>query len=70
MTTAEFDALFNEMSNWNTWGTRSGRSTLNHLTPERVVAAARLVQARISVSLSLPMGGDSRPTTRPRRSTG
>jgi len=61
MTRAEFEALFHEVSNWDTWGTRSGRGTLNHLTPERAASAARLVQAGISVSLSLPMSGDSRP---------
>ena len=43
------------MSNWDRWGAQSARGTLNYLTPDRVVAAARLVRTGTSVSLSLPM---------------
>ena len=61
LTNAEFDALFHEVSNWDRWGAASARGTLNYLTPDRVVAAARLVRTGISVSLSLPMDRDTRP---------
>ena len=59
LTNAEFDALFHEVSNWDRWGAQSARGTLNYLTPDRVVAAARLVRTGISVSLSLPMDSDT-----------
>ena len=61
LTAAEFDALFHEVSNWDRWGDQSARGTLNYVTPDRVVAAARLVTAGISVSLSLPVDSDKRP---------
>ena len=59
LTNAEFDALFHEVSNWDRWGAQSARGTLNYLTPDRVVAAARLVRTGISVSLSLPLDSDA-----------
>jgi len=62
LTNREFDALFQQVSNWDTWGTQSAaRGTLNYLTPDRVVAAAQLVRTGVSVSLSLPVGTDMRP---------
>lgn len=61
MTNAEFHTLFHEVSNWDRWGAQSARGTLNYLTPDRVVAAARLVRSGTSVSLSLPMDSDKRP---------
>ena len=61
LTNAEFDTLFHEVSNWDRWGAQSARGTLNYLTPDRVVAAARLVRTGISVSLSLPMDSDTSP---------
>jgi hypothetical protein len=59
LTNAEFDALFQEVSNWDTWGAPSARGTLNYLTPDRVDAAARLVRAGTSLSLSLPLDSDA-----------
>jgi kynurenine formamidase len=61
LTKAEFDALYHEVSNWDSWGDGSARGTLNYLTPDRVVAAARLVRSGVTVSLSLPMDTDARP---------
>jgi kynurenine formamidase len=60
-TAAEFDALFNEVSNWDRWDEDSPRGTLNHLTPDKIVAAARLVQAGRTVSLGLPLDTHRRP---------
>ena len=60
LTNAEFDVLFREVSNWDRWGAASARGTLNYLTPDRVVAAARLVRTGMSVSLSLPMDSETR----------
>ncbi len=55
LSNAEFDTLFHDVSNWDRWGARSARGTLNYLTPDLVVAAARLVRTGTSVSLSLPV---------------
>lgn len=43
---------FDELSNWNRWGEDDRLGTLNHLTPAKRVAAAKLVQEGISVSCS------------------
>ena len=61
LTNAEFDALFHEVSNWGRWGDESARGTLNYLTTDRVVAAARLVRTGTSVTLSLPLDSDRSP---------
>jgi kynurenine formamidase len=61
MTAAEFDALFDEVSNWSRWDEESPRGTLNHLTPDRIVAAARLVRAGLTVGLGLPLDTQRRP---------
>ena len=51
----EFDALFRRLSNWRRWGEDDERGALHHLTPDRVVAATRLVRDGLSVTLSLPL---------------
>jgi kynurenine formamidase len=61
VTSGEFDALFHDVSNWHRWGADAARGTLNYLTPDRIIAAARLVRSGHSVSLSLPMDSDARP---------
>jgi kynurenine formamidase len=43
---------FDELSNWGRWGDDDRLGTLNHLTPEKRVAAASLVQEGVSVSCS------------------
>jgi kynurenine formamidase len=55
LTNAEFAELFRSVSSWGRWGERDQRGALNHLEPERVVAAARLVRDGTTVTLSLPM---------------
>ena len=51
----EFGALFRELSAWGRWGEDDERGALNHLTPERVAAAAGLVRDGVSITLSLPL---------------
>jgi kynurenine formamidase len=55
LTTDEFRALFDEVTNWGRWGNRGARGALNHLTPERIVGAAGLVRSGDTVTLSLPL---------------
>jgi kynurenine formamidase len=51
----EFDALFRTLSAWGRWGDDDERGALNHITPERVAAAVRLVRDGITVTLSWPL---------------
>ena len=51
----EFQALFRQVCNWGRWGPLSARGALNHLTSDRVAAAARLVRSGTTVSLGLPL---------------
>ncbi len=52
---ADFQALYDSLSNWGRWGSDDERGTLHLLTPERVASAARLVRDGNSVTLSLPL---------------
>jgi kynurenine formamidase len=55
MSTAEFEKLFEEVSNWGRWGPNDERGTLNYLSPAHVRAAATLVRSGRSVSLEIPI---------------
>ncbi len=52
---AQFEALFASVCNWGRWGADDERGALNELTPERVLAATKLVQSGQTVSLSQPL---------------
>jgi len=56
----EFQALFQEVSNWGRWADQGDRGALNFLTDERVAAAARLVRSGITVTLSRPLNTQER----------
>jgi kynurenine formamidase len=60
MTETEFRALFQAVSNWGRWGEHPERGALNHLTADRVAAAARLVRSGVTVTLSLPLNTEKR----------
>ena len=60
MTEQEFSDLFAQVSNWGAFPEHPERGALNHLTPERVVAAAGLVRTGVTVSLSLPLDTSER----------
>jgi kynurenine formamidase len=51
---AEFKALFRAVSNWGRWGEDDELGTLNELSADRIVAAARLVGSGVAVTLSHP----------------
>jgi kynurenine formamidase len=55
VTAAQFATLFDSVQSWGRWGASDERGALNLLTPDRVAAAARLVQSGVVVSLSLPL---------------
>ena len=60
MTAREFRDLFDAVSNWGRWGEGGARGALNHLTPDRITAAARLVQSGTTITLSLPLQTEAR----------
>ncbi len=47
-----FDSWFASVSNWGRWGSDDQQGTLNLITPETRIAAAKLVTSGISVSLA------------------
>ena len=51
----EFDRLFQALRTWGRWGDGDQRGALNLLTPERVAAAAGLVQDGVTITMSWPM---------------
>jgi kynurenine formamidase len=51
----EFGELFREVANWGRWAARPEAGALNHLTADRVAAAARLVRQGVTVSLGRPL---------------
>lgn len=46
------------LSNWGRWGSADRRGTLNWITPERVVAAAALIETGEVVTMGLPLDAD------------
>jgi kynurenine formamidase len=72
MSEAEFRALFQAVCTWGHWGEEDERGALNELTPDRIVAAARLVRTGETVTLSLPVnthGGVDNPRPAEHRMT-
>jgi kynurenine formamidase len=59
VTAREFRELFDSVSNWGRW--TDERGALNHLTPDRIAAAARLVQSGTTITLSRPLQTEARP---------
>ena len=60
-TATDFDALFDDVSNWSRWHKELRRGTLHFLTPEKIVAAGRLVRSGLTVSLGLALDTEQRP---------
>ena len=50
----EFEKMVKELSNWGRWGKDDQLGTLNLITPEKRLEAAKLVKHGISVSLAHP----------------
>jgi kynurenine formamidase len=60
MTAQEFRELFDAVSNWGRWNNGGERGALNHLTPARIAAAARLVRSGTTITLSKPLETEAR----------
>lgn len=56
-----------QVNNWGLWGPDDERGAVNYITPERIVAAARLIQKGTTFSLAIPINGTGPriPTRRP-----
>jgi kynurenine formamidase len=50
--------MASELCNWGRWGSDDERGTLNHITAERIVAAARLITEGVTVSLGIAFDGN------------
>jgi kynurenine formamidase len=53
--------------NWGRWGTDDERGTLNYITPEAIVEAARLVKRGAVFSLAIPFNAKGPQINQPRR---
>jgi len=53
--------------NWGRWGTDDERGTLNYITPEAIVEAARLVKRGAVFSLAIPFNARGPQINQPRR---
>jgi kynurenine formamidase len=51
-------ALAKKHRNWGKWGAADEHGTLNHITPEKIVAAAALVRQGKVFSLAIPFDGN------------
>jgi kynurenine formamidase len=61
VTLAEFDDIFEQVSNWGRWGPDDELGTLNFITPDKVRAAAGLVRAGRQVTMAIPMNTTAGP---------
>jgi len=57
----EFSGMVETLSNWGRWGAEDERGAMNFLTPDRIVAAARLVQSGRTVSMALLWNTEAGP---------
>ena len=53
MTMAEFDGMFQRLSNWQRWGPDDELGTMNYLTPSHADASTKLVKTGRQVSMCL-----------------
>jgi len=54
----DFRTLGKRLSNWGRWGAEDERGTVNLITPERLVAASKLVKRGAIFDLGIPMDGN------------
>jgi len=61
VTLAEFDEIFEQVSNWGRWGPDDELGTLNFITPDKVRAAAGLIRSGRQVTMAIPMNTTAGP---------
>jgi hypothetical protein len=61
MSAEAFSGLFAELCAWDQWGARDVRGALNHIGPDQVRGAARLVTSGRTVGLGLPLNTEGGP---------
>jgi kynurenine formamidase len=54
----DFRSIGKRVSNWGRWGPDDERGTVNLITPERLVAAGRLIKIGKVFDLGIPLGAD------------
>ena len=54
----DFRAIGKRLSNWGRWGADDERGTVNLITPERLVAAGKLIKTGKVFDLGIPLGAD------------
>ncbi len=64
VTSALLEDYCQRFRNWGTWGPDDEIGTLNYITPEKIVEAARLVRQGKAISLALPFDVDGPQTGR------
>jgi kynurenine formamidase len=65
LSAAEFQALYERLREHAQWGNDDRRGALNHITPARLLAAAREVQIGRSVTLASPLAGSAADNPEP-----
>src|SRR5262245_44562860 len=53
---AAVDEAFQALSNWGRWGKDDHIGTLNHITPDDIVAAGKLIKRGKVFALGIPLG--------------
>lgn len=61
ITRKEFDELFKAVNNRGRWGEKDELGTLNYITPDKIAAAAKLIQVGRTVSLAIPINTAAGP---------
>jgi kynurenine formamidase len=54
----DFRSIGKRLSNWGRWGPDDERGTVNLITPERLVAAGKLIKTGKVFDLGIPLGAD------------
>jgi kynurenine formamidase len=54
----DFREIGKRLSNWGRWGPEDERGTVNFITPERIVEAAKLIKTGKVFDLGIPFGSD------------
>jgi hypothetical protein len=65
LSAAEFQALYERLRGLGQWGSDDRRGALNHITPARLLAAAREVRLGRSVTMASPLADSAADNPEP-----